>query len=230
MHIVPQTPLTPGAAYHFTLHAGDGTTVGSWAFQAHQPLRIVATLPEDTQTDVPLTTGIEVTFDQDGVVDPASHFSIKPTVAGRYGDARACALVRARRASDTVDDLHRDCVWWGRGRRDRRAAGAGRHLPLRDGNGRRPARAQSHVPVPRRSLRIGHRGQSDHLALGLPGRAGRRRAASPASDPRHARGLSDRRSRRGDRCLPTHPVVPALEPLFVDGPGADRGTDSALRL
>ena len=229
MHIVPQTPLTPGAAYHFTLHAGDGTTVGSWAFQAHQPLRIVTTLPEDTQTDVPLATGVEVTFDQDGVVDPASHFSIKPAVAGRSETHGRVLSFVPDAPADTVDDLHRDCLWWGRGRRDRRAPGAGRHLPLRDGNGRRPAGAQSHVPVPRRSLRIGHGGQPDHLVLGLPGRVGRR-AASPASDPRHARGLSDRRSGRGDRCLPTHPIVPALESLFVGGPGADHGPDSALRL
>jgi len=82
-HITPSVPLTPGTVYHFTLAAADGRTVGSWAFQAHQPLRIVASVPADTETDVPLDTGIEVTFDQDGVVDAADHLTISPAVSGR---------------------------------------------------------------------------------------------------------------------------------------------------
>ena len=45
---------------------------------------MVATLPGDTETDIPLDTGIEVTFDQDGVVDAASHVTIEPDVEGRF--------------------------------------------------------------------------------------------------------------------------------------------------
>ena len=33
---------------------------------------------------VPLTTGIEITFDQDGVTDAASHVTIEPKTAGRF--------------------------------------------------------------------------------------------------------------------------------------------------
>ena len=81
--LTPAEPLTPGVVYHFSLDAPDGTQLDSWAFQARQPLRVVSTLPETTSTDVPLDTGIEVTFDQDGVVDAASHFRIEPSVEGR---------------------------------------------------------------------------------------------------------------------------------------------------
>ncbi len=56
----------------------------SWAFQAHQPLRVIATLPRDTEVDIPLDTGIEITFDQDGVVEAASHVTIEPKVDGRF--------------------------------------------------------------------------------------------------------------------------------------------------
>ena len=92
--ITPTEPLTPGAAYRFTLKAADGTEVGSWAFQAHQPLRVIGSVPANTETDVPLDTGIEVTFDQDGVVDAASHVTINPTVERAFRATRAHPGVR----------------------------------------------------------------------------------------------------------------------------------------
>jgi alpha-2-macroglobulin len=81
--LTPTEPLSPGVVYRFALTAPDGTT-DSWAFQARQPLRVISTLPNDSETEVPLRTGIEVTFDQDGVVDAADHFTIEPKVAGRF--------------------------------------------------------------------------------------------------------------------------------------------------
>src|SRR3990172_5457625 len=80
----PTGALLPGQLYRFTLRAPDGTISGSWAFQAQSPLRVVTTLPYDGATDVPVTTGIELTFDQDGTGDAASHFSIEPAVNGRF--------------------------------------------------------------------------------------------------------------------------------------------------
>ncbi len=80
----PTDALLPGRLYRFTLHAPDGSLSGSWAFQARSPLRVVTTLPHDGATAVPVTTGIELTFDQDGTVDAASHFSIEPAVKGRF--------------------------------------------------------------------------------------------------------------------------------------------------
>ena len=82
--IVPREPLTPGAVYRFTLATEDGRPLDSWAFQSGRPLRIIGTTPGDTQNDVPLDTGIEVTFDQDGVVDAAEHTTIEPAVDGRF--------------------------------------------------------------------------------------------------------------------------------------------------
>jgi hypothetical protein len=96
--ITPNEPLTAGAVYRFTLAAADGRTLDSWAFQAHQPLSVVGTLPRDTASGVPTNTGIEVTFDQDGVVDAAGHMSIQPKVAGRFEQhGRTLAFVPAKR-------------------------------------------------------------------------------------------------------------------------------------
>ncbi len=80
----PTDSLIPGRLYRFTLRAPDGTIAGSWAFQAQSPLRVVTTLPYNGATGVPVTSGIEFTFDQDGTVDAASRFSIEPAVKGRF--------------------------------------------------------------------------------------------------------------------------------------------------
>ncbi len=84
VRLKPAEPMLPGVVYHFMLGDPAGTTLGSWAFQASQPIRVISTLPEDHATDVPLETGIEITFDQDGVTDGASHVTIEPAIKGRF--------------------------------------------------------------------------------------------------------------------------------------------------
>ena len=80
----PTSPLTAGQVYRFTLRAEDRTVAGSWAFQARAPLHVVSVLPGDQTTAVPVGTGIEVTFDQDGAADMGSFFTISPSVEGRF--------------------------------------------------------------------------------------------------------------------------------------------------
>jgi len=82
--LAPATPLLPGVVYRFELAGPTGELVDSWAFQARQPLRIIGTLPTDQETDVPLDTGIEITFDQDGVGEVPSHVTIQPATPGRF--------------------------------------------------------------------------------------------------------------------------------------------------
>ncbi len=99
----PKEPLTPGAVYRFTLVGANGNTLDTWAFQARQPVRVVATIPGDTQTDVPLNTGIEVTFDQDGVVDAETHVTIEPPTKGRFEQhGRVLVFVPARLKPATI--------------------------------------------------------------------------------------------------------------------------------
>jgi hypothetical protein len=82
--IHPTKPLLAGVVYRFELRGNSGELLDTWAFQARQPLRIVGTLPENEATDVPVDTGIEMTFDQDGVSDAASHVTIEPATKGRF--------------------------------------------------------------------------------------------------------------------------------------------------
>ena len=100
----PDEPLAPGATYRFLLRTAAGTLAGSWVFQAEQPLQVVTILPNDEATNVPVDTGIEVTFDQDGVTDAADHFRIEPEVAGRFEmHDRTLAFVPAEElATETV--------------------------------------------------------------------------------------------------------------------------------
>jgi hypothetical protein len=82
----PSAPLRPGQAYRLSLRGPDGLLQGAWAVQAVRPLHVVTTVPGDESTDVPRDTGIEVTFDQDGVdLDEARRFiAIDPAVDGTF--------------------------------------------------------------------------------------------------------------------------------------------------
>lgn len=83
--ITLEEPLADGQVYRFTLlDEADGVPARVWAFQVQRPLRIVQTLPRDQSTDVPLDTGIEMTFSHEGVSALADYFSIEPPVQGRF--------------------------------------------------------------------------------------------------------------------------------------------------
>jgi hypothetical protein len=83
--ISPQEPLAEGKLYRFTLlEEPDSPPARIWAFQVQRPLRVVQTLPRDQATDVPLDTGIELTFSHEGVIGVGSQFDIEPRVDGRF--------------------------------------------------------------------------------------------------------------------------------------------------
>jgi hypothetical protein len=82
--IKPAKPLQAGQTYRFALRSPDGALAGSWLFRVSGPVRVESTLPGDAATGVPVRTGIEATFNQDGVADMADHFSISPAVEGKF--------------------------------------------------------------------------------------------------------------------------------------------------
>jgi hypothetical protein len=84
VRLLPKAPLEPGIVYRFTLRSPAGALLDRWAFQTQAPVRVVSTVPGDRASGVPLDTGIEVTFDQDGVEDAAGHVSIAPATKGRF--------------------------------------------------------------------------------------------------------------------------------------------------
>jgi Bacterial Ig-like domain len=80
----PIEPLLEAQTYRFRLVAPDGSLGGTWAFRTQRPLQVVHTLPGDATDEVPVDTGIQVTFDQDGTTAFEPHFRIEPEVAGRF--------------------------------------------------------------------------------------------------------------------------------------------------
>lgn len=82
--LVPTAPLEQGILYRFRLADPTGALAGSWAYRTEQPLHVVGSVPGDQTTGVPIDTGIEIEFDQDGVTDISGHFAIEPATAGRF--------------------------------------------------------------------------------------------------------------------------------------------------
>ncbi|HEX5589406.1 MAG TPA: Ig-like domain-containing protein [Candidatus Limnocylindrales bacterium] len=83
VRLVPAVPMAPGTLYRFRLADPTGALAGSWAYRTERPLHVVGTLPQNEATGVPINTGIEVEFDQDGITGIGDRFTIDPTVAGR---------------------------------------------------------------------------------------------------------------------------------------------------
>jgi len=80
----PERALAAGQTYRFDLSTPDGATTASWAFQVRGPVHVLSTIPGDTATEVPTTTSIELTFDQDGVAAMSPYFTISPATRGRF--------------------------------------------------------------------------------------------------------------------------------------------------
>ncbi|MBI4730154.1 MAG: Ig-like domain-containing protein [Acidobacteria bacterium] len=82
--VTAASPMRAGNVYRFTmLDAPGGSPVRTWAFQVQSPLRVVAVLPADHATDVPLDIGIELTFSHDGVTGVEDRLRISPPTQGR---------------------------------------------------------------------------------------------------------------------------------------------------
>jgi len=82
--VLSQAGLEQNRLYRFTLRAPDGSIAGSWAYRVQGPVSVLSTIPGNATNGVPLNSGIEVTFNQEGVADMADHFSISPAVTGRF--------------------------------------------------------------------------------------------------------------------------------------------------
>lgn len=102
--VIPTEPLIAGARYRFQLLAPDGALAEEWSFRTGGPLHVVRTLPGHMTTGVPLDSGIEIEFDQDGVVGLEDHVTIQPALAGHFEEhGRTWAFVpSANLAAETM--------------------------------------------------------------------------------------------------------------------------------
>ena len=56
----------------------------SWAFQIKADFQVVSTFPRDKATQVPLNSGIEITFNRENVLSPENNFEISPATEGTF--------------------------------------------------------------------------------------------------------------------------------------------------
>jgi len=56
----------------------------SWAFQVKASFQVIQTHPRDKATDVPINSGIEVTFNRENLINPQNFFEINPKVDGTF--------------------------------------------------------------------------------------------------------------------------------------------------
>ncbi len=76
------TAFPTGALLRFQLAGPDGALVSSWAYEIDRAPHVVSVLPGAGVSEVPVTTGIELAFDQDGIAVSADDLTIAPAVGG----------------------------------------------------------------------------------------------------------------------------------------------------
>jgi len=81
--ITPAVPLMPNSLYVFRLAHDSGSDI-TWAFQTALRFEIISTLPRHQGVNVPVRTGIEVTFSFGDAPYIEDFFSIYPHVEGRF--------------------------------------------------------------------------------------------------------------------------------------------------
>ena len=81
--VTPIMPLAHNSLYIFRL-ARDGHADITWTFQTTARFQIMSTLPGHESVNVPVDTGIEINFSSGGHTDIREHFSVYPSVEGRF--------------------------------------------------------------------------------------------------------------------------------------------------
>jgi len=83
LRVTPSVPLSHNSLYIVRVsHAGSEDI--TWAFQTSPRLQVTAILPAHQSTNVPVNTGIEVSFSLSGHTAVDEFFSISPEVEGRF--------------------------------------------------------------------------------------------------------------------------------------------------
>lgn len=84
--IFPKGELSKNTVYQFSLANETEASQDdpSWAFQIKNPFRIINSLPRNEATNVPIDSGIEITFSHENYQDIDNFFTISPQVGGRF--------------------------------------------------------------------------------------------------------------------------------------------------
>lgn len=85
--IIPKGSLTPNTVYTLAFDPeGLGKENFSWAFQTKAKFHVIRSLPSDKSTQVPIDTGMEITFSHENydINKIKGYFSISPQVEGTF--------------------------------------------------------------------------------------------------------------------------------------------------
>jgi len=80
--VAPSEPLQPNTVYRFSLKT-NGEDAG-WAFQTKNVFGVAGVYPGNETTEVPVNSGIEITFTHRNTIDISPYFQIEPTVEGTF--------------------------------------------------------------------------------------------------------------------------------------------------
>lgn len=81
--ITPAVKLPSNSIIKFRLNR-EGEDEVTWAFQTSAEFQIVSALPHNTATNVPINSGIEITFSDAAYSDIDEYFSIEPSIQGKF--------------------------------------------------------------------------------------------------------------------------------------------------
>ncbi|MGE0686635.1 MAG: Ig-like domain-containing protein [Dehalococcoidia bacterium] len=82
--LTPDAPLAEDRVYRFEFVSSSGLLISSWAFQVRPEFRVTGSLPAHQSTQVPIDTGIEISFNLDGVVRAEDFVQITPAAEGHF--------------------------------------------------------------------------------------------------------------------------------------------------
>jgi len=77
-------PLEKDSIYRFVLSDKNSGEKQSWAFQTKKSLNVIRTLPRNKAVQVPVNSGIEITFSHENITNAEKYFSIEPETPGRF--------------------------------------------------------------------------------------------------------------------------------------------------
>ncbi len=77
-------PLEKDKIYNFILNDKQTGAKQSYAFQTKKSLNVIRTLPRNQSVQVPVNSGIEITFSHENIENPEEHFEISPNVKGKF--------------------------------------------------------------------------------------------------------------------------------------------------
>lgn len=82
--IKPKESLKTDSIYRVIISEEFTDREYSWAYQVKAPFQVISTHPGNKGTSVPINSGIEITFNREGFINPEKYFSITPEVKGEF--------------------------------------------------------------------------------------------------------------------------------------------------